>query len=170
MREWSVRFEISLPDFVFSEDHADEVVDALKRHKPAVSYGPHTMSASFCLGADSPMRAAESGLRLFRSALEKAGIKALQYRVSGVEIQNLDDLDRSLKESNVADLVGVAELAKILKVSKQRVSELARIPDFPKPIANLASGPVWKKTAIARHIGSWLRRPGRPKRTTAVPA
>jgi hypothetical protein len=116
------------------------------------------------------MRAAESGLRLFRSALEKAGIKALQYRVSGVEIQNLDDLDRSLKESNVADLVGVAELAKILKVSKQRVSELARIPDFPKPIANLASGPVWKKTAIARHIGSWLRRPGRPKRTTAVPA
>ncbi|MGH2372174.1 MAG: hypothetical protein ACREKA_05175 [Candidatus Methylomirabilales bacterium] len=170
MREWSVRFEISLPDLVFSEEHADDVVGALKRHKPAVSYGPHTMSASFCLGANSPLRVAESGFRLFRSALEKAGIKAPQYRISGVEIQNLDELDRSLKESNLGDLMGVAELARILRVSKQRASELARIPDFPKPIANLASGPVWKKTAIARHIGSWVRRPGRPKRTAGVPA
>lgn len=169
MREWMVRFEISLPDFVLGEDHADEVVDALKRYRPAISYRRHTMSANFCIRSHAPMRAAESGFRVFRSALEKAGIKAHDYRVSGVEIQSLEGLDRSLKESHVADLVGVAELAKILKVSRQRASELARSPDFPKPIANLAAGPVWKKSAIGRHIRSWLRRPGRP-RGVAVPA
>lgn len=170
MREWSVRFEIRLPDLALTEDHADEVMSTLKGHEPALSYGPHAMSARFWVGADSPLRAAESGFRLFRSALEKANIKTPQYQVADVEIQSLEDLDRKLMESTIPDLIGVAELAKILRVSKQRASGLARIPDFPKPIARLASGPVWKKTAIARYIEHWPRRPGRPKRTVAVPA
>lgn len=170
MHEWSVRFEITSRGLTLTEDHADEVMTALKDHAPALSCGPHAMSARFSIGADSPLRAAESGFRLFQSALGKANIGARHYQVADVEVQSLEDLDRSLMESNVPDLIGVAELADILHVSKQRASELARIPDFPKPIAHLASGPVWKKSAIARHIEFWPRRPGRPKRVVMIPA
>ena len=53
-------------------------------------------------------------------------------------------------------LVGVAEIADMLGgVTRQRVDQLARThEDFPAPVAELASGRVWSKEAIAR----WVRR------------
>lgn len=162
-REWSVRIEISQPRVVFTDDHADHVIDALKPYSPSVSYGRHTMSVRFYVPAGSPTKAADSGLELLRSALRKAGPRTSLASVVGVEVQAIDDLDRALDEPNVPDLVGVDELAKMLDVSKQRASELAKHPDFPKPIARLASGPVWKKATIARHARTWDRRPGRKK-------
>ena len=162
-REWSVRIEISQPRVVFTDDHADHVIDALRAYSPSVSYGRHTMSARFYVAAESPTKAADSGLELLRSALRKVGPRTLLNSVVGVEVQAIDDLDRALDESNLPDLVGVDEVAKMLDVSKQRASELAKHPDFPKPIARLASGPVWKKATIARHARTWDRRPGRKK-------
>jgi len=167
VREWTVRFETSHPDLRLTENLADEVMEGLKDHMPAVSYGPHTMSASFCVTADSAKRAVELGLRLFRSALQQVGIK---QNIVAVEIQTLDDLSRGVKGANFPELVGVAELAAILKVSKQRVSELARLPDFPRPIVHLKSGPVWRKATVIRHMRHWARRPGRPREKGAVPA
>ncbi|GAA0570747.1 ParA family protein [Caenispirillum bisanense] len=47
------------------------------------------------------------------------------------------------------DLLGLAEIAALLGVSKQAVANWkARKADFPKPIAELKSGPVWSKAAI----------------------
>ncbi len=40
-------------------------------------------------------------------------------------------------------LLGLAEVAKGLKLSKQRASELTRKTGFPEPVAVLASGPIW---------------------------
>ncbi|HYZ91289.1 MAG TPA: Clp protease N-terminal domain-containing protein [Actinomycetota bacterium] len=60
-------------------------------------------------------------------------------------------------------LVGVAEIARLLGVSRQRVAQLsAAYPDFPRPEAELASGRVWS----AESIEAWLathpeRKPGR---------
>lgn len=46
-------------------------------------------------------------------------------------------------------LVGVAEIAALLGVSKQTVTNWkARKPDFPKPAADLRSGPVWVKDTV----------------------
>jgi prophage regulatory protein len=65
----------------------------------------------------------------------------------------------------VHHLVGVAEVARMLDVSKQRVSQLARdYEDFPSAEVELASGRVWKRSSIE----SWIRkhparRPGRPR-------
>lgn len=41
------------------------------------------------------------------------------------------------------ELVGVSELAGLLGVSRQRASVVAKEDDAPKPLAQLASGPVW---------------------------
>jgi hypothetical protein len=60
--------------------------------------------------------------------------------------------------------LGVTELARELRVSRQRVSELRRSEAFPAPIAELAAGPVWKGSSLKRFIEGWERRPGRPRK------
>jgi predicted DNA-binding transcriptional regulator AlpA len=57
-------------------------------------------------------------------------------------------------------LVGLTEIAEMLGVTKQRVTQLARdYDDFPRPEAELAGGRVWKRAAIE----AWVRRhPVRP--------
>ena len=56
------------------------------------------------------------------------------------------------------DLVGVAEIAELLGVTRQRVDAIARThPDFPKPVADLAAGRIWQR----RDIENWARKVGR---------
>lgn len=51
------------------------------------------------------------------------------------------------------ELLGVQEIAKLAGVSPQAVSNwLNRHPDFPQPVARLASGPVWMAAPVRR----WL--------------
>jgi prophage regulatory protein len=65
-------------------------------------------------------------------------------------------------------LVGLTEIAEILGVSKQRVTQLARdYEDFPTPEVELAGGRIWRRSAIE----SWVRRhparaPGRRPKTS----
>lgn len=55
-------------------------------------------------------------------------------------------------------LVGVAEIAELLGVSRQYVDRLSRTDDtFPVPEAELKSGRVWKREAIEK----WGRKIGR---------
>lgn len=51
-------------------------------------------------------------------------------------------------------LAGVAEIAAMLGVSKQRASQLAASDGFPKPLDRIAVGPVWRRAAIE----SWKER------------
>lgn len=166
MIEWSVRFEISRPDLEFTEDHANGVMSYLEQYAPVVSYGLHVMSVRFCVHADSPDRAAKDGLMVAKFAMHRAGLGS--EGIVAFEISDRSDLARTLEEPNVPDLIGVDELAKILKVSKQRASELAKRRDFPRPIVRLASGPVWKKSTIARFVAYWDRRPGRKRTLTTA--
>jgi len=169
MREWNVRFEINRPEVAFTEDHAEQVMDGLASYGPSVSYGRHTLSARFCVEADSSQRAHQSGLRLFRSALQKTGVRIPVDWPIECEIMAAEDFDRVLAEPNVPELVGVHEVARMLDVSKQRASQLAKNPEFPKPVVTLASGPVWRKVAIARHVFRiWDRRPGRKSKKALV--
>src|SRR5690242_3103449 len=60
-------------------------------------------------------------------------------------------------------LVGMAEIAEILGVSRQRVAQLIETyDDFPKPEVELSGGRVWSRTAIETWIASHPdRSPGR---------
>ena len=55
------------------------------------------------------------------------------------------------------DLVGAAEIARLLGVSRQRVDQLTRRPDFPRPVAELIVGRIWERSAVER----WARDTGR---------
>jgi hypothetical protein len=67
-------------------------------------------------------------------------------------------------------LVGVAEIADLLNVSRQRVNQLAATyPDFPQPDVVLISGRVWSREAIERWaVGHAGRGPGLPVPKTAL--
>lgn len=52
------------------------------------------------------------------------------------------------------DLVGVAEIAEMLGVSRQRVHQIARDDGaFPGPVAKLSAGNVWLRSDIERWMG-----------------
>jgi hypothetical protein len=160
MTEWSVRIELAGE---FTEEDADRVVTSLAKSSPATGFGPGELDAQFCVEAGNAQDAIKKGVNLLMAALKKPA------RVTGVEALSMEDLDRSIAESNAPDLVGVSELAGLLKVSKQRISRLSSAPEFPKPIATLAAGPIWRKIAIARFAEAWERRPGRPRKAAHGP-
>jgi predicted DNA-binding transcriptional regulator AlpA len=57
----------------------------------------------------------------------------------------------------IPPLVGPAEIAQLLGVSRQRVTQLAAHPDFPPPAQELVMGKVWLRSDIE----SWARKRGR---------
>lgn len=57
----------------------------------------------------------------------------------------------------VHHLMGSAEIAALLDVSRQRVQQLIAQSDFPKPEAELAMGKVWERKKIL----AWARSKGR---------
>jgi hypothetical protein len=82
-------------------------------------------------------------------------------RVYGLEA---DDFEAELSSPLLPDLVGIAEIASILRVSRQRASELARSKNFPRPLVNLAAGPVWLASSVDRFAKGWARKPRPPIR------
>ena len=63
------------------------------------------------------------------------------------------------------DLVGVAEIADLLGVSRQRVHAIVRAyDDFPAPVAELSAGKIWLRFDVIDWIDRHPdRRPGRPR-------
>lgn len=56
------------------------------------------------------------------------------------------------------DLVGAAEIAELLGVTRTRVNQLvADDPSFPVPAAELTAGRIWKRADVE----AWARRTGR---------
>lgn len=53
--------------------------------------------------------------------------------------------------------MGTAEIAELLGVSSQRVSQLSLTDGFPDPVARLRAGKVWERADIER----WARETGR---------
>jgi hypothetical protein len=160
MTEWSVDIE-AVCHARLDEDFADSVLEELARYAPALSFAANRLDVRFSVDASSASDAFAQALKLFDKALPGA-------ETVRAEIETAEELDRALAASNVPELVGVAELADLLNVSRQRASELARSREFPKPWVVLKAGPVWKRSSIARFAGHWSRQPGRPRRTVTV--
>lgn len=100
-----------------------------------------------------------------RKAIEKVtGI--VPGEVLAVRVMTIEEFDRRANEK--PRLVGVGEVAKMLGVSKQRVSTLRHRDDFPEPVASLASGPVWRAGDLSTFAQGWQRKPGRPARSAVA--
>lgn len=55
----------------------------------------------------------------------------------------------------VNDILGTAEVAEVLGVSKQRIHSLRKMLDFPEPFKQLASTPLWDRADINKFLAKW---------------
>lgn len=115
--------------------------------------------ATLSVEASGPDVAARLAIEAVRKAARSTEISL--GRVVRLDVMTEDYQDRWLDQPD-EKLVGVSEIAAMLGVSKQRVSELRSSDDFPQPVAELAAGPVWRRSTLERFILEWPRRPGRP--------
>ena len=63
----------------------------------------------------------------------------------------------------VPKLAGVAEVAALAGVSRQRATQITRHPDFPGPVDRLAMGPVWLEADVRAFIDT-PRKAGRKRK------
>lgn len=70
---------------------------------------------------------------------------------------------RSGGREPIPELLGMSEISGLLKVSRQRVTQLAKQSDFPRPVAKLAMGPVFSGRSVKRFKKDWQRKIGRPR-------
>ncbi|HXF72238.1 MAG TPA: helix-turn-helix domain-containing protein [Actinomycetota bacterium] len=167
MREYSVDIEARVERWPEGRDEVD-TLEALLEELPrlgalgAIVHGrmPEVAGARFHVEADEPEKAVPAALSIFRDAAWRVGLALGE--VEYVEAVTDERLRRDLEEPQDTYL-GVSEVARLLGVSKQRVSELRSRPDFPAPVAELASGPLWRGSQLRRFVESWPRRPGRPR-------
>jgi len=109
--------------------------------------------------------AVQRGLRRIEPALASAGFAT---DMTMIEVGAVDtDVLHERSEQPAERFLGLAEVAALFGVSKQRVSELRATPRFPAPVAELAAGPVWKASTLGRFLESWERKPGRPRKAVA---
>lgn len=163
--EFSVRLELETDGTRLDEDDPFTVVEALEAlgaAGPIGSYAPYALGLRFALKAPGAAAAVLSGEELVRRALEEADLPRL--RVVEVEAQTLAALRRgNVRRSAMPEIVGAGEVARMLGISRQRASALARSREFPSPVAFLAAGPVWRTAQVIRHLANWPRRVGRPR-------
>jgi hypothetical protein len=164
--EYSVFVEHELDERI-DPDQADAILDALEvvgARGSALSVGEH-FGVQLSVSGDWPVGAAEIGFGLVGQAAEKAGLRLGEVR--RIDVLTEAALDEQLAEPEPT-YAGVTEVAGLLGVSKQRVSELRTSAAFPAPIAELAAGPVWSVPTLTRFIDTWERKPGRPRKVAAT--
>lgn len=158
--EWSATVEFSVERPTITQ--AERMLEALAQHHPAGSVGPRTMGASLSIEAPDATSASRKAARLVLNAAKTAGIRAGE--VVELEVMEWKRFERWLDTPTFPDLIGSAEAAEILGVSRQRFHEIRRTKDFPEPLAEVAATPLWVRGAVQNFIKTWNRKPGRPAR------
>jgi predicted DNA-binding transcriptional regulator AlpA len=164
--EYSVELDmdIELPEQEAAIDAIDRVLTELEPFGAGAAFDAHSFSVRLTVEAASVEAAVRPASMHAMKAVVNQGLVHEIPKIKRVEIESIDDLARRLALPDTPQLVGVAEVAQLLRVSRQRVSELARARNFPKPIAHLKSGPIWRRTQITAHLGRGPSKPGRPRR------
>lgn len=139
----------------------DDFADALAAYSGSVAGGQAGWSGTVSYEADSPVDAAYNGHEIVLTFAYKASLP--MWPVVRVEAVDHDELARDLANPLFPDLIGAAEAAQLLGVSRQRIHDMRKTtPGFPHPAVEVAMGPLWTVHSIERFVETWTRRPGRP--------
>lgn len=167
MYEWSVELVACRPAGISdAPPNMDErLIDALEEiaadRAAAGSVAEDRYSVRMIVPGEEPIAVLQEALGVFLKITEYAGLPS--WPIMDASVTEWQEFERTLETSQYPVLLGVTELAQLLNVSKQRASELARLPHFARPVAQLASGPVWDNSMIQTFVADWSRKPGRPR-------
>ena len=169
--EWSVYLQATHrqpPDSEELTRYAEDLAEALEDFSGVVSFDAMGFGVRLSVRAPRPTAALVDAENIISHFLKKVDFPE-PLQVVAAEVQSVAELERQLRMRNFPPLVGISEIAKIVSVTRQRALEVSRRPDFPRPLAVLAAGPVWNRHAVARFLERWpRRRTGRPRQTVEI--
>lgn len=166
---WHVHAE-AVGEERYEEHLLEDLVDNLLEHDGVVTGTPEEpvdgsarYGAGFSVQASNAVEAVARAREVFERAAAAAGLPP--WPLARVEAQTEEELELELARPSFPDLLGVAELAERLGVSRQRAWTVTGRPDFPEPLARLKATPVWTADSVRRFLETWPRKAGRPPRT-----
>lgn len=92
-------------------------------------------------------------------SLTEMGIDARPVKVA---IRSAEEVEREARMPEIPELLAASDIARLLGVSRQRVTQLRRDhEEFPPPVVATGAGHLWTREAVDWFAGVWDRRPGR---------
>jgi hypothetical protein len=156
---WRAEIGYARPDTI-TDDQYDTLVHALTGYGIAVA-GETYLTLHLTVAGPTLRQATDVALRTARTAYTAAFNtpgEQLHARVV-TEAAHIAEIRRPPR----LDLVGTADIAAILGVSRQRVNELAEDhPLFPNEVAAVGGRRVYTRDSITAFSEQWDRSPGRP--------
>lgn len=154
--DWSL--SIGIPKSVVPQDlRPEDIVSGLKRRLsafcPVVSAGPKSVELTVAIGGSSLASAVAAGLEEIELAVKELGGVWSDVKRLDLEVVSVPTLAKEREEA-APRCLGVSEVADLLGVSKQRVSQLMRTTGFPEPLQHLAATPLWLENPILRYAES----------------
>lgn len=143
-----------------NEAELDELMDALAVYSAAIGpedspeNGPWILAATITLEAGTLRQAIAAALQVVETA---TGEKAL-----AIEILPTHEFDRRVNKPLIPPLVGNAEIARMLGVSRQRAGQLVDVDGFPPAAVVTQAGPLRVRSQVEGWARTWERRSGRP--------
>lgn len=163
---WNVHLE-AVGDEPYDEGLLKELLDHLMEYDGVVTGTPEEpvdgrtrYGAGFSVQAADAVEAVVRARGVFEHAVALARLPP--WPPVRVEAQTEGELEIELSRPSFPPLLGVAELAERLEVSRQRAWTIAGRSDFPQPVARLRATPVWTAGSVRRFLESWPRKVGRP--------
>jgi hypothetical protein len=163
---WNIHAE-AVGDQQYDENLLEDLLDNLLEHDGVVTGTPEEpvdgrarYGAGFSVQAADAVEAVARAREVFERAATAAGLPP--WPLARVEAQTERELEVELARPSFPDLLGVAELAERLGVSRQRAWTVTGRPDFPEPVARLKATPVWTAGSVRRFLEAWPRKAGRP--------
>ena len=147
-------------------DLVDFLLEALEDADGVVGFDEGALSIACSVRARGYRDAVAKAERVVSKALASYSVPA-SLVIRRLQVQSAAQTAHDALRPSLPEMMGVAEVASRLNVSKQRVDELRRAGRLPEPLIELRAGPIWPRPAIERFIEAWSRKPGRPRKVTA---
>lgn len=164
MPEWQIIISATT-DQVLTGDETAALVDGTGGGgNLAFTSPPGSIDHRFTVEAAGALQAGAAGGEAWLAACRAAGVNA---DVRELRVMSREDYDagRLYRDSRA----GVAEIAQILGVTRQRAQQLTRRSDFPAFVEELASGHLWDRAQVAAFGRTWKRQTGRPRKAASPP-
>ena len=149
-----------VPEFSLKEKQLDALSDQLDEQDWSVAVDPDaSVSVTAYIDDEPVMETAPLLVDIAIRALRDVGAPA---EVVKVELMTEKRREVEAQHPPLPELLAATDVAKVLCVSRQRVSQLQRShQEFPEPVAHTGAGSLWLRAAVDRFAKEWDRRPGR---------
>lgn len=153
--DWHRHTEPTDTDFEHILEQLDGLHPALNLEHVDRLANPYLMSATITLDATSLRQATTAALQAVETAADT--------KARGLEVLTTDEFDRELARPQIPPLVGNADIAEMLGVTRQRAAQLTDATGFPPAVAHIKAGPLRVRHQVEHWASTWTRKTGRPK-------